>query len=93
MSADELRDIFTTVGEKFDEEEMDSLVSECANLKSQLEDSRREVAALKSGSVVEVAEAKALRAMRSHNQSTSAEISKLLSRIADLEDRNSTLEW
>lgn len=75
------------------EEEMDALVSECANLKSQLDDSRREVAALKTGSVVEVAEAKALRAMRSHNQSTSAEISKLLRRIADLEDRNSTLEW
>ncbi len=75
------------------EEEMDSLVSECSTLKSQLEQSRREVAALKTGSVVEVAEAKALRAMRSHNQSTSAEISKLLTRIANLEDRNSTLEW
>lgn len=75
------------------EEEMDSLVSECSTLKSQLENSQREVAALKTGSVVEVAEAKALRAMRSHNQSTSAEISKLLTRIANLEDRNSTLEW
>lgn len=75
------------------EEEMDTLVSECANLKSQLEESQREVTALKTGSVVEVAEAKALRAMRSHNQSTSAEISKLLRRIDDLEDKNSTLEW
>ena len=75
------------------EEEMDSLVSECATLKAQLEESRREVAALKTGSVVEIAEAKALRAMRSHNQSTSAEVSKLLTRIADLEDRNSTLQW
>ena len=53
----------------------------------------REVSALKTGTVVEAAEAKALRAMRSHNKSTSAEISTLLKRVAELEERNGSLEW
>ena len=31
--------------------------------------------------------------MRSHNKSTSSEISKLLQRVGELEERNAGLEW
>ena len=42
---------------------------------------------------MEAAEAKALAGMRRHNKSTSKEVSRLLARVAELEERNQTLEW
>ena len=72
------------------EEEMDTLIAECSQLKDELVVARRSLSALKGGDVMEAAEAKALAGMRRHNKSTSKEVSRLLARVAELEERNQT---